>query len=153
MSEGIDSTFIDIDDKIINLSNVSNVRIIKKENNYRLIFNMNYSIEMVIKNEKRLISDYIYVVRNTPSELDSIIEKLLKNWYFNSFFIEKSGDGYINIDSVGSIKFDSSKMRVIFNLCHPVTFNTNEITSEFVYVNFNNKTDFTEYVKYVKEFI
>ena len=68
-----------------------------------------------------------------------------------SNFIKKpaSGNGYINLNRVSSVKFDNSKNRIIFNFANSIDFmNHNaqnaqfKITSEFIYCDFTDPDKF-----------
>lgn len=144
--------FIETNDRIINLENVSNINILKHMN--RIVFNMNYHIQIHGKNTKKLISDYVYWDAENNREFYSNLEKLQKSEFFNCEFIKKpKDDGFINVSEISSIKFIEEKCRVIFNLSHPVTFYDNrsneKITSEFIYVNCDNNADYLDYVDYI----
>ena len=150
--------FLQTNDRIINLKNVSNVNILRGRN--RIVFNLNYNIEIVTDFEgfSKLISDYVYWDSINDGDLKQNIKHLEKDNYFQDNFIkQKDGDGYININEISSIKFAEKKHRVIFNLSHPITFRdydgNERITSEFVYVNCRNFEEYKKYVKYIKNAI
>ena len=146
--------FLQTNDRIINLQNVSNINILKDRN--RIVFNMNYNIEISTNyGDKKYISDYVYWDARDIREVEKYLEKLNVIDYFNENFINQiDGNGYINKNEISSVKFSDRKNRVIFNLSHPVTFKdfdgNDKITSEFVYVNCNNSTQYEKYLNYVK---
>lgn len=157
-SERTMNSFIKTNDRLINLKNVSNINVIRNFNKdqYRIIFNMNYNIEIKSGHHTKLISDYVYWDVSDSKELEDKLESLESNEYFNENFIDQVDDnGYVNINEISSVKFIAHKNRVIFNLSHPVTFtdfdSKDKITSEFVYVNCNTQSQFSEYVKYLSE--
>ena len=145
-----ESSFLQTNDRIINLKNVSNINIIDN----RIVFNTNYNIEYSNSWESKLISDYVYWDAINSDDLLRNIIYLNDNKYFQQNFINKNTDGYININEISSIKFSDKKLRVIFNLSHPVTFQDYEghkkITSEFVYVNFSDSSKYKVYIQYIK---
>jgi len=140
--------FIKAGDRLVNLANVSNINIVK----YRIVLNMNYSVEIVTQKGK-IISDYVYWDASNEEEFNANMEILEDVDYFNENFISKQRNGYINVNEISSIKFVNEKRRVIFNLSHPVGFRDrdgeNRITSEFIYANCRTEEEYNEYVSYV----
>lgn len=147
--------FLNTNDRIINLKNVSNINILKDRN--RIIFNLNYNIVISTDREdqSKQISDYVYWDAINSEDLKGNLEHLGKSKYFKENFIKQiDGHGFINKNEISSIKLSEKKYRVIFNLSHPVTFRDNQgverITSEFVYINCRNPQKYKEYVNYVQ---
>lgn len=147
--------FLQTNDRTINLRNVSNVNILHAIN--RIVFNLNYNIE--IPNSTcagtKLISDYVYWDAVDAKDQQENISRLLVNEYFvKNFLRDSSGNVFVNMNEISSIKYSEKKHRVIFNLSHPVTFRDHDkkerVTSEFVYVNCNSFAHYKEYVNYVK---
>lgn len=142
--------FLEIKDVLVNLKNVSNINILNNKN--RIIFNLNYSINI----GKKTKSDYIYWDSSSREEFNNNLKLIENNVYFKQNFIPKINNGYININEISSIKFIEKKYRVIFNLNNPVTFSTDNtnlatnITSDFVYVNCYNLNGYKQYRKFVK---
>ena len=148
--------FLQTNDRIINLKNVSNINIIRDKN--RIVFNLNYNIQILTEQSTKLISDYVYWDAINAENLKQNLDHLKLNSYFIENFIEEVNDsGYININEISSIKFSEKKFRVIFNLSHPVTFRDfdrkERITSEFVYVNCTNLDQYKRYEQYIKRII
>lgn len=150
--------FLQTNDRIINLQNVSNINVLKDSN--RIIFNMNYNIEISYfdkvqrKEKSKFISDYVYWDSNSYNEMVENLKTLQGLKSFGDIFIKQNaGNGFINKYEISSIKFSDKKYRVIFNLSHPITFTdfdgNDKITSEFVYVNCNDQNQYTSYVNYV----
>ncbi len=150
--------FLRTNDRIINLQNVSNINVLKDSN--RIIFNMNYNIEIAYfdkvqrKEKTKFISDYVYWDANSFEEMSENLKELQSMKYFDKTFINQTaGNGFINKNEISSVKFSDRKLRVIFNLSHPITFTDfdgkEKITSEFVYVNFNDQNHYASYVNYV----
>lgn len=150
--------FLTANDRVVNLSNVSNINIIDGK---RIIFNMNYNIEITYydktsKQEKsKFISDYVYWDAQDRNEMAKNLETIRNFKYFNDNFInQRVGNGFINKNEISSVKFSERKNRVIFNLSHPVTFvdydGKEKITSEFVYVNCSDADEYVAYSDYVK---
>lgn len=136
----------------INLKNVSNINIIEGKN--RIVFNMNYNIE---NTSVKHISDYVYWNAGNEEEFKQNITKLEENLYLKGNFIPKINNGYININEISSIKFGDKKRRIIFNLSHSVAHidaNSRKIvTSEFVFVDCADKTEYTRYKSYIKQIL
>lgn len=152
--------YLQTNDRLINLRNVSNINVLKENN--RIIFNLNYNIEIVYfdkqtKREKsKFISDYVYWDAINYNDMLQNLSHLASNDYFVTNFINQVNDnGFINKNEISSIKFSDKKNRVIFNLSHPITFTDfdgrEKITSEFVYVNCNDFNQYNDYVNYVRE--
>lgn len=147
--------FIRTNDRLVNLNNVSNINVLHNSN--RIVFNMNYNIQMGTYDDKKrkLISDYVYWDGVNKSDFLQNLVYLNDNKFFKDNFIDQiDGIGYINVNEISSIKLAEKKCRVIFNLSHPVTFtdfhDNDRITSEFVYVNCESLSKYNEYVEYVQ---
>ena len=139
------SKFFNTGTRLVNLKNVSNINVLETG---RIVFNLNYSIEMAKNNNYKWISDYVYYDTRNNQEFISAISELNEMEYINdNYLIHKKG--YININEISSVKFADKTNRVIFNLSHFVTFkdrhNNENITSEFVFVDFNDYTSYTEF--------
>lgn len=149
--------FLQTATRAVNLQNVSNINIL---NNGRIVFNMNYSIEILYfdkaqrKEKKKFISDYVYWDSYDSTDLADNIDQLKSQQYFKDNFIEQLSNGYINKNEISSIKYAENKHRVIFNLSHPVTFTDfdgeDKLTSEFVYVNCEDFEQFNSYIQYIE---
>ncbi|QAU04523.1 hypothetical protein Va1_203 [Vibrio phage Va1] len=140
--------FILANDVVVNLENVSNVNLVPNRN--RIVFNMNYSIQMKHYGHKSLISDYVYWDAKDSNEYTRNLIKLKENEHFQrEFFAKPKNDGFINVNEISSIKFLEDSRRIIFNLSHQVTFrdkSKNEsLTSEFVYVDIGSKEAYEDY--------
>jgi len=154
--------FIEVSNKIVNLKNVSNVNIEKNFNKkqFKIFFNLSHNIDLEVfdkidgKLKTIFISDYVLW---EAKSLNKLLENLLfleKHKYFKDNFVKKAhGDGFINKNQISSIKFEDHKNRVIFNLSHPITFTDFEkkkkLTSEFVYVNCDDYSEFMNYSAYL----
>ena len=141
------TSFIKNNDRIINLQNVSNINIVTRDQ--RIVFNLNYGIEIEKRGKTKVISDYVYLDTRSTDDFNNAKDEVQFNDYVEKHFI-KHRNGYINKNEISSVKFSDKKNRVIFNLSHSITFtdyNTQEdrLTSEFVYVDF---TEFSEYKSY-----
>lgn len=146
--------FLKTNDRIINLKNVSNINVQSEGIKKRIIFNLNYTIEISNYNTNKFISDYVYWDAVSDHNLVQNLKYLEDHQYFKDNFINKSGGkGFININEISSIKFAEKKHRVIFNLSHPITFKDHDgnerITSEFVYSNCKSFEEYKEYKEYV----
>ena len=156
----------EIRNQIINLDHVS--RIAYDKDNLRIIFNLDYGVEIDVnspingKKIKKLITDYIYINFDSEDEFYSNINKLDEALLRVFNFIRKpaSGNGYINLNRVSSVKFDNSKNRIIFNFANSIDFmNHNirnsqfKITSEFIYCDFDDRGKYVIESEKVKEVI
>lgn len=133
---------------MVNLENVSNINLVPNKN--RIVFNMNYSIQMNRYGTKSLISDYVYWDAKNSNEYTKNLIELKENEHFQrEFFAKPRNDGFINVNEISSIKFLDDSRRIIFNLSHQVSFkdrHKNEsLTSEFVYVDFGSQESFDDY--------
>lgn len=118
---------------MVNLRNVSNINILDS----RIVFNMNYTIDISNSQNPKFISDYVYWDSKTEQDIITKLEALQRNEYIQENFIFVD-DCYINTNEISSIKFLDSQSRIIFNLSHPVSFkgkHSHNLTSEFVYIN------------------
>ena len=144
--------FFKINDRIINLKNVSNINVLRDKN--RIVFNLNYNIQITAGHKNlKYISDYVYWDSINYEDLLRNLVYLNENEYFkNNYLNQIDGNGYININEISSVKYSDKKRRVIFNLSHPVTFidfdGNEKITSEFVYVNCT-EDQYSDYIKYI----
>lgn len=143
--------FIQTNDRIVSLNNTSNINVLKKDR--RIVFNLSYPIEIVEFGNSKLISDYVYWDFISDIDYNNALKNINNNNYINNNYIEHN-NGFINKNKISSIKFSDKKMRVIFNLSHQITYydmnGTPKITSEFVYVDFNNAQDYRNYVTNIK---
>lgn len=134
-----ENELISVDDLIVNLKNVSNIVIL----NNRIVFNMNYTICIKTAHHDKFISDYVY----WDSNVEINRELLYNNKYIQENFIVINKH-LINKNEISTIKFLESRLRIVFNMSHPVTFkdrNGNKsLTSEFVYIDFNETSEFLE---------
>jgi len=141
---GKTTEFIQTNDRIVSLKNVSNINVLQTN---RIVFNMNYNIEIEKGNSYKFISDYVYWDLLSKDQLEFALNKIKNNKYFKENFIN-NGNTYININEISSIKFSDKKLRIIINLSHPVSFidyyGNENITSEFVYWNYNTLKEYNE---------
>ena len=134
-----ENELIKVNDLIVNLKNVSNIVIL----NNRIVFNMNYTICIKTAYHDKFISDYVYWDSNVEINRDFLYSN--KHIQDNFIIINKH---LINKNEISTIKFLESQSRIIFNMSHPVTFkdrNGNKnLTSEFVYIDFDKTSEFLE---------
>lgn len=142
------------ENKIINLSRVSNIGIIY-EPKPKIVFNMDYAVTLRSKHtqEEKLISDYVYwdaISMDDLYEMKEFIDSQTVDWvyYSDDFRI-------INPTKISSVVFDEdqtqNRYKIIFNLSHTVTMKDGGLTSEFVYYRFNDKKSYSEYKEIVKD--
>lgn len=143
---------------IINLTNVSNVFIDRKNN--KVIFNMNYTVKL----SDALTPDYEYWFFDDLEEIVKIIDDAL----IRAKFITPNNiyNRYVNPKCVASIKIDDRNKKVIFNLnstvTHPddarkiadgqnIPLHKQKLTSDFVFIKFNNTDEFYEYCEQIEQ--
>jgi hypothetical protein len=140
------------DKSIVNLENVSNVFIDRK--NLKVIFNMNYSVKL----GKTLTPDYEYWYFDDLDEIVDVLDTALVEAGFiapNNIY-----NRYVNPTCISSIKIDDKSFKVIYNLSSTVThpedsrkiskgdsipLQHQRLTSDFVFIKFNNPEEFYEY--------
>ena len=146
------SKFITIDNKLVNLERVSNIRVVKKSN--KIFFNMNYSIQI----DNKMISDYIEVNYDELHKLSMTIASLQLNEYIQENFISYYG-GLINKNCVSSIKPELDRLKICINLSNPVSFRSpdlsklNETTSDYIFINCNDIDSFNNELNMIKSAI
>lgn len=141
---------------IINLDNVSNVFIDRKES--KVIFNMNYAIRIT---SDTITSDYVSWKYENLDEIVNLLNDVLKRAKFiipNNIY-----NRYVNPKCVASIKIEEANKKVIFNLnstvTHPMDASSDynkksgkqRLTSDFVFIKFNNTDEFYEYCEILEE--
>lgn len=138
---------------IINLDNVSNVFIDRKES--KVIFNMNYAIRIT---SDTITSDYVSWKYDNLDEIVNLLNDVLKRAKFiipNNIY-----NRYVNPKCVASIKIEEANKKVIFNLnstvTHPMDIDVKRngkqrLTSDFVFIKFNNTDEFYEYCELLEE--
>ena len=145
---------------IVNLSNVSNVFIDRKNN--KVIFNMNYSVKL----SDVTTSDYEYWHFNN---IDDIYKELNERLEISGFIVPNNiYNRYVNPNCVSSIKIDENSLKVIFNLNSTVTHPEDarkismgdrniipkqRMTSDFVFIKFNNNDEFYEYCEQIERLV
>ncbi len=144
----------------VNLDHVSSISF--DEKNSRIIFNLDYSVQLDIidnnRHYKKTISDYIYWNTNDFIEsADNLISYLSAPEF--KFFINKPSDNkayptIINLNKVSSIKFDRERLRIIFNMANSISFkdkNDNyKLTGEFIYCDFDDSDSYDKAVSSLK---
>lgn len=138
--------------KAVNLDRVSNIYIVKNSDSTgKVVFNLDYSVK-IFPNEKgkglKYSSDYVYWLFTSNEELNRII-MLIKQNITDDWFIPDNYEAFrfINMNKVSTITYDSSKNRVIFNLCYNITHPREEdkITSDFVFFDFSDEESFNSF--------
>ena len=87
--------FITTNDRIVNLKNVSNINILED----RVVFNMNYGMEIEKRGNWKIISDYVYLDSRDEDDYNNIVAKLHMNKYIIDNFITHN-NGYINKNEI-----------------------------------------------------
>lgn len=132
-------------ERIINLDNIAHINFVDSDN--RIVFNTNYSLEMTVGSmtkTKKKISDYIYWNFESQEEYRKAIWILKTNEYIIDTFYEHFF-GFINKNSISSIKFEPSAMKIIFNLSNSISYtHKNEVkeTTKFIFIEFPTQEDY-----------
>ena len=136
---------------IINLENVSSAMFEET----KTIFNFNYSISLR-GNLDRMIPDYVYAFQNDKEKAK--IRKILTENNWLNFPESDNPNRYVNPKAISFIKYENrkkgsyQKYRIIMNLNTSVSL-SNDIyvkTSDAVYADFFDKTEFDKAVKYIQ---
>lgn len=120
------NNFVKIKDYTVNLDNVCSIKFEDK-----IIINMAYTTQT----KTGFKPDFIFVEDYTDEDVKSILE----NPVFKEKFIKVfngNTDAYINVDSIGSFKYEPQKKRYIinFNSVHTYNFdNKQRVLAEFMY--------------------
>lgn len=120
------NNFVKIKDYIVNLNNVCSIKFEDK-----IIINMAYTTQT----KAGFKPDFIFV----EDYADEDVKNILENPVFKEKFIKVfngNTDAYINIDSIGSFKYEPQKKRYIinFNSVHTYNFdNRQRVLAEFMY--------------------
>lgn len=135
--------------KIINTDNVSNIFVdTNNDGSGKIIFNMNYSVKIF---GDKFTPDYVYWIFDNIEDLNTIkssLERIFiktETWIFPA----ESNQRYVNLNCVSSIAIDDFKNRIIFNLNYNISHpkNHNQLTSDFVFMDFSTKDKFNDYLK------
>jgi len=143
---------------IVNLDNVSNVFIDRKNN--KVIFNMNYSVKL----GEKMTADYEYWNYENLEEIVSVLDNTLEKAGFitpNSVY-----NRYVNSNCISSIKVDERNLKIIYNLnstvTHPddskkidkginIPLHKQRLTSDFVFIRFTNIEDYYDYFEKLED--
>ena len=99
------SSFFVKDNQIVNLQNVSTIKIHREKN--RIIFNLNYSIQVERNGSERLRADYVYWDFDDAETLDTVFEKITKAKFVKENFLNLDEGGLlVNKASISSVKFE-----------------------------------------------
>ena len=133
------SSFFVKDNQIVNLQNVSTIKIHREKN--RIIFNLNYSIQVERNGSERLRADYVYWDFDDPETLDTVFEKITKAKFVKENFLNLDEGGLlVNKASISSVKFERNSNRLIFNLNNLRDFSNPKAgihtTSDFFFVDY-----------------
>jgi len=133
------SCFININNKWINLKNVSTIIFDEKEN--LIYFNFSNSIKIINKET----SDFYEAKFNNKNDYENTKENILRNKYVkNHFLMHKSQNEIVNKEKINTITIDKNK--IIFNLSHSIEIE-DRITkkrkkiSKFVYWKFGDEDE------------
>ena len=121
------NNFVKIKDYVVNLNNVCSI----KFEDDKIIINMAYTTQT----KAGFKPDFLFIEDYTNDDVVNIIE----NEVFKEKFIKVyngSTNAYINVDSIGSFKYEPQKKRYIinFNSVHTYNFdNKQRVLAEFMY--------------------
>ena len=79
------TSFIKNNDRIINLQNVSNINILTRDQ--RIVFNLNYGIEIEKRGKTKVISDYVYLDTRSTDDFNNAKDEVQFNDYVEKHFI------------------------------------------------------------------
>lgn len=119
--------FVKVKDYIVNLNNVCSIKFEEK----KIIINMSYTTQT----KAGFKPDFIFIEDYTNDDVVNIKE----NEVFKEKFIKVyngNTDAYINIDSIGSFKYEPQNKRHIINFkaVHTYNFdNKQRVLAEFMY--------------------
>jgi hypothetical protein len=140
--------FIQANQSIINLDNVTNIGFL--DNRKRIVFNFNCSIESDKNNNIQLVADYRYWNFESTEEYDLESAKLkllllaIGNWVEPAVH----NHHWVNTYFVTHVNSDDKRNRLIFNLCNSISKDTklgnNSIVNDFVFWDFNGEREFFE---------
>ena len=122
-------------DIAINMEQVSTVKI----SEHRIVFSYNYTV----KKSGNTIPDSFYVKDYTPEELN-----FTNSEYFKDNFIEYSDGKYLNKNSIASMRYNSAKGVIIFNMTHLHTYSRQVVSDSSMDVDcevMSEKIDMPEY--------
>lgn len=133
------SSFFVKDNQIVNLQNVSTIKLHREKN--RIIFNLNYSIRVERNGSEKLRADYVYWDFDNAEMLNNVFTKIAKTKFVKENFINLGEGGLlVNKASISSIKFERSSNRLIFNLNNLRDFSNPKAgihtTSDFFFVDY-----------------
>ena len=134
------------ENKIVNLSNVSNILL--DERNNRVVFNLSNSIKIF---NNKFTPDYVYWRYDTDEELQSIVE-LIESSEIDWIMPIEAGQHYISTDHIATITTDSNNsLRVIFNLNSSVTHpkDPEKVISDFVFHDFKDPNNYKDFIEYI----
>jgi hypothetical protein len=145
------SAFIECNNGIINLGNVSNIGFIENKN--RVIFNFNYSIPLPKKNvqdEEKIVADYKYADFSTQEDFEEFVI-MLGHKAEELNFIMSRDEGtlldrhWINPLHISFVGTDEPKNRIIFNMTNQTNKmigGKNKIINDFIFWDVGSKEQF-----------
>lgn len=136
--------FLRVNDRLVNLSKVSNIKVIEPSNNRlgKIFFNLDYSVKVGNYNDE-WVCDYVEYIRQ---EDDNMISTIELNDYINQNFF-KVDNYYINKNTISSVKFEDANNKICINFGNPSTIRTqggNIVTSYFVFINSNSIEEYNK---------
>ncbi len=147
------------DNKIMNMKEVTNIGFEhyfdrNDRETWKIILNFGYPVSLP-NDFSKLVSDYQYIVLHDLDEYNAYIDEL-SNLINNHMWLAPRVNGkitrIINPEKISFVATDTKKNRIIFNLNTSVSFYNNNMrkTSDFLYIDFDNRTDFDNEYKYIK---
>ena len=150
------------DGDLVNLNSVTNI--VFDENwtdrfgNHKpkIIFNFDYPVTLP-KTDKK-ISDYKYMIFDTKSEYElkvKELEFLVNEMGWIAPIVNNRIDKIINPDKISFMTHDDNNQRIILNLNTSVSFHGDysRLTSDFVYINFNDWEEYVNGLKYIRDLL
>lgn len=145
--------YIKANDTFVNLEQISNINVLEHRN--RIVFNFGYSVAIEVRGNNKVISDYIYSDFDNEEDFQKSLKDLYSNDYVKENFITQGlKGGLINKSKISSFKVQPEKLRIIFNMSHGVEITANNkdiLAPEFVYVNFDTKDEYNQYIELINK--
>jgi hypothetical protein len=136
------------DNKFVNLRETTSIAFEEQKGKFKIIFNMNYGITL---GTGKIISDYIYSVYRNREYFEEDFYYLM-GLVDEYQWIKCKEPRIINPDHISFVTQDPNKNRVIINIASSVSFHDNKSkTSDFVYINLDNKKEYQDYLSGLRE--
>lgn len=130
--------FIEVENKLVNLDNVSSII----EHDDKVVFNLNYAVEVSTKKGLKDLPNYVY------SKDLNIVENNLKK--LNDFI--HFGRIHINKDNISYVKFDDENLRVIVSFACSTKPKDRKF-SDFIYIDAKDTDEYQSNIEVFNKLI